>query len=82
MTPREIEDARLLIQCLFEMTDPENSEADQAADLLDEFVNKVEGSLFPDTRSGTMSRLRNRMTGIRRKVQDAATQEEGRTRRS
>lgn len=81
MTPREIEDARLLVQCLFEMTDPSNSEADEAADRLDEFINKIEGELFPDTRSGTMSRLRNRMTDIRKKVQDAATQEESRTRR-
>ena len=81
MTPKEIEDARLLIQCLFEMTDPGNPEADEAADMLDQFINKIEGTLFPDTRSGTMSRLRNRMNDIRRKVQDAPTQEEGRTRR-
>lgn len=74
----DINDARHLVQRLYELTSEEFPEADWYADRLDEFIASCEKELFPEEYSRKMDKLRNRMSRIRGMV-NAATEEEGGT---
>lgn len=79
MRREDFRDARLLVQCLFEMTDPDNPEAEEAADMLDALIDRAEAEVFPPSEqeyTGKMDMLRRRLNRIRRKVQNASTQED------
>ena len=74
----DINDARHLVQRLYELTSEERPEADWYANRLDEFITSCEKELFPEEYSRKMDKLRNRMSRIRGMV-NAATEEEGGT---
>lgn len=79
MNPDDFEEARNLVQRLFEMTNPNNPEADEAANLLDGFIDQVQWEILPPSDDGfatRMERLRSRFDRIRRKVRNAPSKEE------